>query len=103
MKVLSLSCRRESEQDARIAGYLTKEEKNNKVSLHKEKAEGASYIETEYRVLKSTDKASLLKSVLSQERAIRSGDIWYLSDIQYLVITNMEIVILTTRSSGKMV
>ena len=48
-------------EDARIAGYLTKEEKNNKVSLHKEKAEGASYIETEYKVLKSTDKASLLK------------------------------------------
>ena len=48
-------------EDARIAGYLTKEEKNNKVSLHKEKTEGASYIETEYRVLKSTDKASLLK------------------------------------------
>lgn len=39
-------------EDARIAGYLTKEEKNNKVSLHKEKAEGASYIETEYKVLK---------------------------------------------------
>ena len=48
-------------EDARIAGYLTKEEKNNKVSLHKEKVEGASYIETEYKVLKSTDKASLLK------------------------------------------
>ena len=48
-------------EDARIAGYLTKEEKNNKVSLHKEKAEGASYIETEYKVLKSTDNASLLK------------------------------------------
>lgn len=48
-------------EDARIAGYLTKEEKNNKVSLHKEKAEGASYIETEYKVLKSTEKASLLK------------------------------------------
>ena len=48
-------------EDARIAGYLTKEEKNNKVSLHKEKTEGASYIETEYKVLKSTDKASLLK------------------------------------------
>lgn len=47
--------------DAHIAGYLTKEEKNNKVSLHKEKVEGASYIETEYKVLKSTDKASLLK------------------------------------------
>ena len=39
-------------EDARIAGYLTKEEKNNKVSLHKEKAEGASYIETEYKILK---------------------------------------------------
>ena len=38
-----------------------KEEKNNKVSLHKEKVEGASYIETEYTVLKSTEKASLLK------------------------------------------
>ena len=48
-------------EDARIAGYLTKEEKNNKVSLHKEKVEGASYIETEYKVLKSSDKASLLK------------------------------------------
>lgn len=48
-------------EDARIAGYLTKEEKNNKVSLHKEKVEGASYIETEYKVLRSTDKASLLK------------------------------------------
>lgn len=48
-------------EDARIAGYLTKEEKNNKVSLHKEKVEGASYIETEYKVLKSTNKASLLK------------------------------------------
>lgn len=48
-------------EDARIAGYLTKEEKNNKVSLHKEKVEGAAYIETEYKVLKSTDKASLLK------------------------------------------
>lgn len=47
--------------DARIAGYLTKEEKNNKVTLHKEKVEGASYIETEYKVLKSTEKASLLK------------------------------------------
>lgn len=47
--------------NARIAGYLTKEEKNNKVSLHKEKVEGASYIETEYKVLKSTDKASILK------------------------------------------
>lgn len=51
-------------EDARIAGYLTKEEKNNKVSLHKEKVEGASYIETEYKVLKSTDKASLLKICL---------------------------------------
>lgn len=48
-------------EDARIAGYLTKEEKNNKVSLHKEKVNGAAYIETEYKVLKSTDKASLLK------------------------------------------
>lgn len=48
-------------EDARIAGYLTKEEKNNKVTLHKEHVEGASYIETEYKVLKSTDKASLLK------------------------------------------
>ena len=48
-------------ENARIAGYLTKEEKNNKVSLYKEKVEGASYIETEYKVLKSTDKASLLK------------------------------------------
>ena len=48
-------------EDACIAGYLTKEEKNNKVSLHKEKVDGASYIETEYKVLKSTDKASLLK------------------------------------------
>lgn len=48
-------------EDARIAGYLTKEEKNNKVSLHQEKVEGASYIETEYKVLKTTDKASLLK------------------------------------------
>ena len=48
-------------EDARISGYLTKEEKNNKVSLHKEKVEGASYIETEYTVLKSTEKASLLK------------------------------------------
>ena len=48
-------------EDARIAGYLTKEEKNNKVTLHREKVEGASYIETEYKVLKSTDKASLLK------------------------------------------
>lgn len=48
-------------EDARIAGYLTKEEKNNKVSLHKEKVEGAAYIETEYKVLKSTEKASLLK------------------------------------------
>ena len=37
------------------------EEKNIKVSLHKEKVEGASYIETEYTVLKSTEKASLLK------------------------------------------
>lgn len=48
-------------ENARIAGYLTKEEKNNKVTLHKEKAEGAAYIETEYEVLKSTEKASLLK------------------------------------------
>ena len=48
-------------EDACIAGYLTKEEKNNKVSLHKEKVDGASYIETEYKVLKSTDRASLLK------------------------------------------
>lgn len=47
--------------NARIAGYLTKEEKNNKVTLHKEKVEGAAYIETEYEVLKSTEKASLLK------------------------------------------
>lgn len=47
--------------DAHIAGYLTKEEKNNRVSLHKEKVEGAAYIETEYKVLKSTEKASLLK------------------------------------------
>lgn len=48
-------------EDARIAGYLKKEEKNNKVSLYKEKVDGAAYIETEYKVLKSTDKASLLK------------------------------------------
>lgn len=48
-------------EDAHIAGYLTKEEKNNKVSLHKEKVDGAAYIETEYKVLKSNDKASLLK------------------------------------------
>lgn len=48
-------------EDARIAGYLTKEEKNNKVTLHKEKTEGAAYIETEYKVLKSTERASLLK------------------------------------------
>lgn len=48
-------------ENARIAGYLTKEEKNNKVTLHKEKVEGAAYIETEYEVLKSTEKASLLK------------------------------------------
>ena len=40
---------------------LSDKEKNNKVSLHKEKVEGASYIETEYTVLKSTEKASLLK------------------------------------------
>ena len=48
-------------EDARIAGYLTKEEKNNKVTLYKEKVEGAAYIETEYKVLKSTRQASLLK------------------------------------------
>lgn len=48
-------------EDAHIAGYLTKEEKNNKVSLHKERVDGAAYIETEYKVLKSNDKASLLK------------------------------------------
>lgn len=51
----------EVKKNAHIAGYLTKEESSNTVSFHKNRTPGAARIETEYRVLKSTPEASLLK------------------------------------------
>lgn len=48
-------------KDAHISGYLKKEEKKNQVQLFAQPVKGASLIETEYRVIQSNEKASLLK------------------------------------------
>lgn len=48
-------------KDRKIDGYLTKDEKNNKVTLHKNKVPGASQIQTEIHVVKANPRASLLK------------------------------------------
>lgn len=52
-----------------IEGYLVKNEKNNKVTISKEKNENGVYIETEYEPLKVTEQYSLLSVELITGRS----------------------------------
>lgn len=56
-------------QEKHIRGYLTKDKKSNKVTIHKEEREGALPIETRYFPLGDNGKRTLLKVELITGRA----------------------------------
>ena len=56
-------------QEKHIRGYLTKDKKSNKVTIHKEEIEGALPIETRYFPLGDNGKRTLLKVELITGRA----------------------------------
>lgn len=49
------------EKGGKIRGYLTKDEKTNVVTISKEKSGDSSYIATDYQVLVTNERASLLR------------------------------------------
>lgn len=47
--------------DCSIEGYLTKNEKTNKVSIHEKSSKDERYIRTDYHVIKATDEYTVLE------------------------------------------